>query len=313
MKLNEVINEYVTLQQSLGMHFKSSGRLLQQFGRAMGDIQIDQVKPQAVRYFVCGTASPTTWPGRYGTLSGLYRFAVGRGYARTSPLPRELPKRPPQPPPHIYSTEELRRLIDATSIVHGPRSQLRAPMCRTLLILLYGSGLRIGEALKLTLRDADVVRRIITVRDTKFYKTRLVPIGPKLARELAVHIARRRQLPMPAGEDSALFATCTGRGWSHRHASALFQQLRDAAQIGCQFGEYRRPRLHDLRHTAAVHRVLEWYRSGRDVQRLLPQLATYLGHIDIKSTQLYLQMTPELLEEAGRRFADYSQLGGGHE
>jgi len=182
-------------------------------------------------------------------------------------------------------------------------------MYRTLLILLYGSGLRIGEALRLTLRDVDIVQRIITVRNTKFFKTRLVPIGPKLAEELAAHIARRRQLSMPAGEDSALFATRTGRAWYHRHVVALFQQVRRAAQIGCPTGELRPPRLHDLRHTAAVHRVLVRYRSGKDVQRLLPQLATYLGHVEIKSTQRYLQMTPELLQEASRRFAHYSQLG----
>jgi integrase/recombinase XerD len=186
-------------------------------------------------------------------------------------------------------------------------------MYRTLILLLYGSGLRIGEALRVTLRDVDVVERTIVVRNTKFFKTRLVPIGPKLAQELAAHVELRRQLPLPAGDDSPLFTTRTGRGWPYQHVIALFQRVRRAAGIECPTGELRPPRLHDLRHTAAVHRVLTWYRSGDDVQRLLPQLATYLGHIDIKSTQRYLLMTPELLQEASERFARYSQWGSHHE
>jgi integrase len=87
----------------------------------------------------------------------------------------------------------------------------------------------------------------------------------------------------------------------------LFQKLRRAAGISCTSGECRPPRIHDIRHTAAVHRVVAWYRNGRDVQHSLPKLATYLGHIDIKSTQRYLHMTTDLLQEANQRFAAYAQ------
>lgn len=111
---------------------------------------------------------------------------------------------------------------------------------------------------------------------------------------------------MPAGDDSPLFTTRAGKRWSYQHVIRLFQHVRRAAGIGCPAGESRPPRLHDLRHTAAVHRTVAWYRSGRDVQRLLPLLATYLGHVDLRSTQRYLQMTPELLQEASHRFARYS-------
>jgi integrase/recombinase XerD len=88
----------------------------------------------------------------------------------------------------------------------------------------------------------------------------------------------------------------------------LFKQVRRAAGIGCAAGECLPPRIHDLRHTAAVHRVITWYRAGRNVQCLLPRLATYLGHIDVKSTQRYLHMTPDLLQEASERFASYAPL-----
>ena len=110
-------------------------------------------------------------------------------------------------------------------------------MYRTLLMLLYGGGLRVGEALSLTLRDVDLTEQIITVRNTKFFKTRLVPIGPKLALELAAHVQRRRQLPLPgAGDDSPLFTTRTGKRWSYQHVIRLFQHVRRAAGIGCPAG-----------------------------------------------------------------------------
>ena len=122
----------------------------------------------------------------------------------------------------------------------------------------------------MTLQDVDLVEEIITVRCTKFFKTRLVPIGPKLTGELTAHIERRALMPMQNWKGSPLFATRGTRGWSYPHVITTFQHARGAAGIECPIGEPRPPRLHDLRHTAAVHRVIAWYRSGQDVQRLLP-------------------------------------------
>ncbi|MEE9359207.1 MAG: tyrosine-type recombinase/integrase [Hyphomicrobium sp.] len=313
MKLMVVINAYVTLQQSLGIKFVSTGRLLRQFGRSMGDILIDEVCSKEVAIFLQGTGQlSATWMLKYRVLSGLYRFAISRGYVNSSPLPTSRPKLPPPQSPYVYSTTELRQLIEATSTLYVGHSRQQASTYRTLILVLYGSGMRISEALGLTLQDVDLVQRIITVRNTKFFKTRLVPIGPKLVQELASHTQRRRQLPTPEGENSALFTTRTGRAWPYQHVITLFQHLRRAAGIDCPAGEPRPPRLHDLRHTAAAHRMLAWYRDGKDVQRLLPQLATYLGHADIRSTQRYLLMTPELFHEASKRFADYALQGGDH-
>ncbi|MHB8456005.1 MAG: tyrosine-type recombinase/integrase [Acidiferrobacterales bacterium] len=314
MKLIDVVAAYVTLQRSLGMRYKSGDRLLRRFARLVGDVHIDEVNPEIVVTFLRGAgALSATWRLKYNVLSGLYRFAISRGYIAISPLPTSLPQLPPPQSPYVYSTDELRRLIDATPVLYASHSRLQSSMFRTLILLLYGSGLRIGEALGLTIADVSLGERVITVRNTKFFKTRLVPIGTKLTRELIAYVEQRRTLPMPAGENSRLFTTRTGRGWPYSHVITLFQHLRRAARIECPVGELRPPRLHDLRHTAAVHRVIAWYRSGKDVQRLLPQLATYLGHVDLKSTQRYLRMTPELLEEASRCFAQYAQCGGDHE
>lgn len=314
MELIKVVAAYVAMQRSLGMRFTSADRLLRQFAREMGNVGMADVRPEAVVTFLHGAGTLTaTWRLKYHVLSGLYRFAISRGYCETCPLPINVPKLPPSQTPYVYSTGELRRLIDATPSLYNYRSRQQASMFRTLILLLYGSGLRIGEVLRLTMPDVDLIDRIVVVRDTKFFKTRLVPIGPRLSVELAAHVERRRHLPMPAGESSRLFTSYTGQGWPYSQVITLFQRLRRAAHIECPEGELHPPRLHDLRHTAAVHRVLAWYRDGKDVQRLLPQLATYLGHVDIKSTQRYLRMTPELLEEASRRFAQYAQCGDDHE
>jgi integrase/recombinase XerD len=314
MKMLEVIDAYVSLQRSRGMRFDAADKMLRQFSRAMGNPDINQAGPGAVAGFIRGVGLPSaTWTLRFKVLSGFYRFAISRGHVEESPLPQSLPKLPPQQSPYVYSLDELRRLLNATSALHVEHSRLQAPMYRTLLLLLYGSGLRIGEALALTLHDVNLIERIIVVRDTKSYKTRMVPIGPRLTLELTNYTTLRRQLPMPGGENSAFFTTRTGRGWPYQHVITLFQRVRAAAEINCPAGELRPPRLHDLRHTAAVHRVIAWYRSGKDVQRLLPQLATWLGHIDIKSTQRYLRMTPELMQVASQRFASYSRWGAGDE
>ncbi|MGN8119619.1 tyrosine-type recombinase/integrase [Labrys sp. 22185] len=175
---------------------------------------------EAILDFLNGDGALTaTWVLKHRVLTGLYRFAVSHGHVDSSPLPITLPKLPPQQTPYVYSTEELRRLLDATAILHTGRSRHVPAMYRTLLLLLYGTGMRIGEALRLTLQDVDLAERTITVRCTKFFKTRLVPIGPKLADELAAHLERRSLLPMPLGREAPLFASRGVRGGAIRASS----------------------------------------------------------------------------------------------
>jgi len=166
--------------------------------------------------------------------------------------------------------------------------------------------LRVSEAISLTVSDVDLIQQLVTVRNTKFHKTRIVPIGPRLTQHLTAYLKCRRLLALPEGEKSAFLCTRTGHRCCYIHIVENFQRVRSAAGISCPPGEPRPPRLHDLRHTAAAHRVLAWYRTGKDVQQLLPRLATYLGHRDISSTQHYLQMSPALLREANQRFARYA-------
>lgn len=308
MKTSELINAYVAARRAHGVKFGTGERALYQFARETGDRPLAEVIPQAVATFLRGSgALSATWTTRYALLAGLYRFAMARGHVTASALPDQRPKLPPQPTPYVYSSEELQRLLDATEILETSLSRLQAQTYRTLLLTLYGAGLRVSEAIALTLNDVDLGERVLIIRQTKFYKSRLVPVGQQLAAALTTYAAQRVALPTPLGAQSAFLSSRSGHRLDYPRVVTLFQRVRARAGIGCPPGESRPPRLHDLRHTAAVHRVVAWYRDGKDVQQLLPQLATYLGHGSIASTQRYLQMTPELLQAASRRFEAYAQ------
>lgn len=303
----EVIDAYLALRRSLGVRLEREGRYLHQFAREMGNASLSEISREAIARFLHGRNAPTaSWKIKRSSLAGLYRYAISRGIVTVSRLPDHPPKFSAPQTPYVYSPVEVQRLLDATAVLEHPASHLQAMTYRTLLLVLYGTGLRVGEAIALRLCDIDLIESLITVRNTKFYKTRVVPIGPRLSEQLAAYLDRRRRLALPAEESSALLCTRTGNGLYYGGVITTFQRIRSAAGIITPSGELRPPRLHDLRHTAAVHRVVDWYRAGRDVQRLLPALATYLGHVDIRSTQRYLQMTPELLHEANQRFARYA-------
>jgi integrase len=129
---------------------------------------------------------------------------------------------------------------------------------------------------------------------------------------LADYLAQRRRLPLLQGEGSSFLAASTGIRLDYKRVNKLFCRLRKVAQVRRDATARYPPRIHDIRHAAAVHRLIAWYRAGADVQRLLPQLATYLGHVDLSSTQHYLSMTAELLQEASLRFERYAQSEARH-
>jgi site-specific recombinase XerD len=306
MKLSVLVAQYVAYKQSMGMRFHTEARTLRSFCRAMGEISVAEIAPGRVQAYIAGSGPVTRfWHRKHEVLRGFYRFAMARGYAASSPLPKIIPK-PPHFMPYIFSHDELQRLLDATACCESPRSKLQPYTCRMLILLLYGAGLRISEALSLRLTNVDLTAGVLTIRESKFYKTRLVPMGPDLAGAVGQYVAQRAKAH-PTQLDGALFLTRTGTSVARHTAENVFSRLRVRAGVLRQDGGRYQPRLHDLRHAFAVHRLVSWYRQGADVQRLLPQLATYLGHVHIAATQRYLTLTPELLHEASQRFERYAR------
>jgi integrase/recombinase XerD len=311
MNLQLLIKQYLSYRKSLGWRACSESGYLGGFGRFMGtEADIADVRVDQVQAFLIGAGPITsTWHTKYTILRSFYRYAVSRGYVTASPLPIAIPKRPPRFVPYIYSYEELRRLVRAADTVRR-----RADCCldtstmRTVLLLLYGAGLRLQEALDLNDIDVDLMSPLLTIHQSKFTKTRLVPIGSHLRQALALY-ARART----GGTESPFFATRAGGRIRRELVEEYFRILCQSEGIWRNDGACHQPRLHDLRHTFAVHRLTSWYQQGADVQKLLPHLSTYLGHVDIHCTQIYLSMTPELLDEAGKRFQQYAAKDGRHE
>jgi integrase/recombinase XerD len=306
MKLSQITAAYVAHRQAIGMRFRTEARILRSFNRALGDVTMQQITTAQVLTFLAGTGPITrNWERKHSALSGLYRFAIARRYVDCSPLPRAA-LRPQQTfVPYIYSHEELRRLLDAVVPNDRPRYHIDPDTFRTILLILYGAGLRISEALSLTLADVDLDAGVLCIRESKFYKTRLVPIGDDLLRILTRYAARRRQQHVEPA--SPFFVSRKGNAVTRQNAEMTFCRLRACADVVRKTADARhQPRLHDMRHAFAVHRLVSWYRDGADVQRLLPKLSTYLGHVHISGTQRYLTLTPELLRQASLRFERYA-------
>ena len=309
MTLREAVDLYVAWQRGHGAKFRSSAQTLDTFCRQTGgDRDCDTVGEDEIRRFLAGkTVLTRTRAVKYGTLAGFYSFALSRGHVSRSPMPpREAEPRPPEiAPSFIFTHEELRRLFKAAGGGRRRCPKLDAETFRTFLVLLYGTGLRSGEARRLTVADVDLDSAVLAVNDTKFYKSRLVPIGADLAGVLRRHAAIRSRHSLPKGSASPFLACRDGAPLNKAIVRHAFHATLRAAGINTSKPGCRAPCLHALRHSFATHRLTSWHREGADVQALLPALSTYLGHASVAATQVYISMTPELLDEASRRFERY--------
>jgi len=315
MKLKELIARYVAFRKSLGEDFADTESLLGTFCRRMGEeTDVMGVAADQVMVFLEGSGTVTRyWHRKYGVLKGLYRYALSRGFVASSPLPTTVPKPPERMMPYIYTRDDLRKLFGSTSSYRTDHRKLEPHTLRAILVLLYGAGLRISEAVGLTLGDVDLLGAVITITETKFHKTRLVPLGLDLNQVMAQYATTRTEVGHSQSKSSPFFVLRKGQGVSVQLVQQTFKRLREYAGIRRTDGARYQPRLHDMRHTFAVHRVTSWYQQGADVQNLLPKLSTYLGHVKLAATQVYLTMTPELLQEASTRFEQYAFMEGHHD
>jgi integrase len=312
MRCTVIVASYISHKRSLGHRFQTEEHLLLAFCKSVEDEPLATIGQEAVSSFLNGRGPITDfWTKKYHVLSGFYRFALRRDMVKASPLPRTIPKLTvPAFVPYIYSHQELKRLLDAVPAACSNFAAVDEKGLRTFILLLYGAGLRMGEALALTMSDVDLPGACLHIRETKFFKSRLVPTGKDLTKVLSDYIKTTHDGVSPP--DAPLFRSRNGSALSKSAARSAFRRMRSYAGVRREGGANRQPRLHDLRHTAAVHRLIAWYQSGADLQDLLPKLAVYLGHVDLSSTQHYLTLTPDLLREASLRFEQYA-LGGDHD
>ena len=215
-----------------------------------------------------------------------------------------LPARYRRCPPYLYRDEEVAALVEAAARLRSPRG-LRGPTYATLFGLLAVTGLRVSEALALDRDDVDLGNGLLAVRRGKFGKARFVPVHPTTARALA-HDAQGRDHALPPTASAAFFVSERGTRLTACSARYTFAVVSRAVGLRAPTRDGRHgrgPRLHDLRHRLAAATLVRWYREGRDVERELPRLSTYLGHAHVADTYWYIEAVPELLALAAERAA----------
>lgn len=302
--LHEALTEYLRTRRALGTQLKwpeSSLRRFVDFLEAEGEefVTINA----AVRWAIQPTdVQRATHARRLGIVRGFAVWLQATDPRTQVPPHRLLPARTRRPLPHIYSDREIAALMAAAGKLHS-RSGLRRSTFQTLLGLLTATGLRPGEALALDVTDVDFIGGVIAVRESKFGKSRFVPIEESARVALAAYAGIRATVH-PCRDARAFLVTDRGTRLNGSTTRRTFAMLCQATGLRPELGPRRLgrgPRLQDFRHTFATRRLIEWYRTGLDVDRLMPRLATYLGHVRVADTYWYIQAVPELLRLATER------------
>lgn len=302
--LREASEQYLRLRRELGYKLREPACLLRNFVAFAEREGASHVSTDlALRWAQQPAgAQPTTWAGRLGVVR---RFAVWLSASdrRTEVPPAGLlPCSYRRQRPYIYSDAEIEKLVRTAGRLPSAAG-LKGRTFSTIFGLLAVTGLRVSEALALDREDVDLQEGILRIRRTKFGKSRLVAVHESTRQALADY-ARHRDLVVKRPATAAFFLSERGRRvteWATRYNFAKVSR-----QVGlrppttnCRHG--RGPRLHDMRHRFAVCTLLGWYRAGADVEREIPKLATYLGHVHVNETYWYLEAVPELLELATRK------------
>lgn len=304
-RLEQALNDYLRIRRSLGYRLREPEGLLRNFVAFLQAERAPYITRQlALRWATQpAKAQPATWAGRLGIIR---RFAIW--HSATEPhteIPPAglLPHRYGRKPPHIYSDEEIETLLRLTQQLPSPKG-LRARSYTTLFGLLVATGMRVNEALGLDRPDVDLKLGILHIRRTKFGKSRYVPVHPSTVEALKKYAEVRDRL-FSAPLIPAFFISEKGNRiteWIARYTFAKLSQrvgLRASAK-----GHGHGPRLQDMRHRFAARTLIHWYRAGFDVERELPKLSTYLGHVHVNDTYWYLEAVPELLQLATDRLIE---------
>ena len=297
-RLEQSLTDYLQLRRSLGHQLNDAGRLLPRFVTFLDDHGLSTVTvAAAMEWSTARAADPqsTVGPRRMTAIRGFARYLVGVDPATEVPPRGLLPQPTRWRRPFVFSPADIDLIMNR---MRGFTPPLRSATYVTLIGLLAATGLRIGEAIKLDRADIDSSTGVLLIRESKFGKSRLVPVTDTTLQALAEYGQLRDRLQRRAPQPS-FFISRTRQRLCYQVVSGAFRAVIDDSGIGA--GAPRRPRLHDVRHTFAVRTLLGWYQSGEDVQAKIPALSTYLGHREPGSTYWYLSAVPELLACAATR------------
>jgi integrase len=302
--LRKAAQEYLTLRRSLGFKLRDAGKLLLAFVKFMEQQRAPYITSQLALTWAQqpSTVQPANWARRLSIVRTFARHHSAVDPRTQIPAPGLLPFQPKRARPYLYSHAEIQGLLSAALKMpcRYERGKLRPWSYYCLFGLLGVSGLRLGEARNLELQDVDLQAAVLTIRGAKFGKTRLVPLHRSTCKILAEYIRRRNRHWRQRPVSSHLFVSSSGHRLDAADIHRTFYAL--SRQIGLRGpSDSHGPRLHDMRHRFATDALVRWYRSGADVERKLPFLSAYLGHVHVRDTYWYLSASPELMREAMSR------------
>lgn len=294
--LKRHLHEYLRLRRLLGHDLADAARLLPRFIAYLDDRGAEFVTIEAALAWAFEPEVPagSTVPGRrMMAIRGFARYMAGIDPRTEVPPAGAIPQRRQWRPPFIYSETDILALMERAG--RSIPQPLRSATYRTLIGLLAATGLRVGEALRLDRHDVDFTDGVLLVRESKFHKSRQVPLHPSTVLALQEY-ARERDRLCPHPRSESFFVSLRGTRVIYKCVQRTFRMLRENAGVGV--GAPYPARVHDFRHSFAVKTLLGWYRQDADVQARLPWLSTYLGHIEPRYTYHYLSAAPELLGHA---------------
>ena len=299
--LRSAVQEYLALRRGLGFKLHDAGTALLKFVAFMEQHRAAYITRQLALTWAQqpSTVQPTEWARRLSVVRGFARHRSATDPRTEIPPDGLLPYRPKRARPYLYSDEEIRRLLRA-ALTLPAKDGLRPWAYHCLFGLLSVSGLRLGEVRNLEVQDVDLGAAVLTIRGTKFGKSRLVPLHRSTRSILANYLARRHRCWAARPVSSYVFLSSRGNRLDVGTIHRMFYVV--SRQVGLRGpSDSHGPRLHDLRHRFAVMALLRWYRAGEDAERHLPVLSAYLGHVHVSDTYWYLSAWPELMHEAMRR------------
>lgn len=296
--LRELLHDYLAMRRALGFKLRTEGTGLLSFVAFMEQAQAEYIATDLALAWAKQPTSvqPTQWARRLSCVRGFARYCSAIDPRTEVPPLGLLPFPHRRPNPYFFTDDDINRLLQGA--LQWPAKE---GLANHTLFCLFGlisvSGLRISEALGLTLDDVDLDAGILTIRSTKFGKSRLVPLHATTVEVLTDYRERREQF-LAGRQVPHWFVNAHGGRLGYDCVLHAFHRL--TAGLPNQPGRAR-PRLHDLRHHFALVTVVHWYRDGQDVQRRLPVLSAFLGHVQVSDTYWYLSACPELLDAAKAR------------
>ncbi len=307
--LDAPIRDFLGHQRMLGRGYRAEEHVLngvRNFLLLVGANDLDQ----AAFDHWCRHIAPLSANTRRGRQRIVHKFCQHRRRSEPNcfiPNPLSFARPEPYRAPVLVEPEQVARMLaSAAALPPSTNSPLRAEVLRLAIVLLYTAGLRRGEVVGLTLADVDPEAGVVRVRESKFHKSRMVPLSTSAHQELRRYLKARLSVCGEARPSAPLLCN-RWRGWRPYTGSGLrdgIALLFDQADV--RDSQCRRPRVHDLRHSFAVQALTRLYRRGEDVQSRLPHLALYMGHVSIVSTAYYLHFVPTLAALASERFARQS-------